>query len=739
MSMDVSDRARRVWDEWNLRVAVLVSLFLQTILIVSASSRRRKGGILLTAIIWSSYLLADWIAAFAVGLISSGQTNDCPEKTAVNNQLAAFWAPFLLLHLGGPDDITAFSLEDNELWIRHLLGLLIQVVAVVYVFVQSLQNEYWIPIVLLFFAGVCKYAERTLSLYKACLGNFKRSLLPEPDSGPNYAQLMEEYSALDDSHVKVTIEIVKETAKANNGEQIIASSEPERLHYLDIVLKGYHFFDVFKGLVVDHMFSFHERNESRFFFFERTASDAFRVMEVELNFLYDVLFTKMGLVHCKIGYICRSLSTALLAACFQQFASHPHHSIYLFDKIVTYILLVGAVSLDVVGVFKLVSSDWVIVSAKEKAARVLIRLRAFCRREQRWSDSMAQHSFISFCLKEEQRFRWLNKVAVFFRMKEVLDEFRYKKKKACGEKLKELVFNELKAKALNAETTKMAKEIYSARGDNVLSDYPSHYSHPSISASLSDEVEYDESLLLWHIATELCYFTRSIPEEDEATETEPEEDETTETEPEEDEATETEPEEDEATETRPEEDEATERKKARIEMCKALSDYMLYLLIMRPTLMSTVAGIAQIRFQDTCKEANKFFKRWQSEIKTDGDRDQRREACVKLLDVKTVVKPNEVKGDRSKSLLFDACILANDLKKLSEDKRWEMMSRVWVELLSYGASRCRASDHARQLSHGGEFITFVWLLMVHFGLGEQFRIEAGHARAKLLQVDKISK
>ncbi|KAH6803472.1 hypothetical protein C2S51_031719 [Perilla frutescens var. frutescens] len=684
MSLEISDRARRVWDEWNLRVAVLVSLFLQTVLIFSANSRRRKGGIVLTAIIWSSYLLADWIAAFAVGLISSGQTNDCPEKTAVNKQLAAFWAPFLLLHLGGPDDITAFSLEDNELWIRHLLGLLIQVVAVVYVFVQSLQNEYWIPIVLLFFAGACKYAERTLSLYKACLGNFKTSLLPKPDSGPNYAQLMEEYSALYDSGVPVRIDIVKETEKAND-KQRINSSEAESLNDdLEIVLKGYHFFDKFKGLVVDHMFSFRERDESRLFFFNRTAADAFRVMEVELNFLYDVLFTKMGLVHCKIGYLCRSLSTALLASCFHQFASQPHHNMYHFDKIVTSILLVGAVALDMVGVFKLVFSDWVIVSAKEKTARVLIRLRAFCRREQRWSDSMAQHSFISFCLNEEQRFKWLNKIAVFFRMKEVLDEFRYKKKEACREELKKFVFKELKAKAVNAKTTKMAKEIYSARGDNALSDYKSHSPSHSISGSLSDEAEYDESLLLWHVATELCYFTSSGGNDNR-------------------------------------------------ELCKVLSDYTLYVLIMQPTLMSTVAGIAQIRFQDTCKEASKFFKRWQSEIKKD---DQWKEACEKLLAVKTVekLKPNQVKGDRSKSLLFDACILANDLKKMkmNEERRWEMMSRVWVELLSYGASRCRASDHARQLSRGGEFITFVWLLMVHFGLGEQFRIEAGHARAKLL-------
>lgn len=684
MSLAGSDNARRVWDEWNIRVAVLLSLSFQILLIVLANSRRRSGGAVLTTIIWSSYLLADWIAAFAVGLISSGQTNDCPEKTAVNKQLAAFWAPFLLLHLGGPDAITAFSLEDNELWIRHFLGLVIQLVAVVYVFLQSLQNEYWIPTVLLFFAGACKYAERTVALYQACLGNFKKSLLSEPDPGPNYAQLMEEFSALEASHVPVKIDIVKETEKGSasvqtNGE--LTSSVPEPLDYLDIVLKGYYFFETFKGLIVDHMFSFHERDESRMFFFCTTAADAFKVMEVELNFIYDALYTKMAVVHCKIGYLCRFLCTVLMVVCFQQFASLPQHNVFHFDTIVTYILLAGAVGLDMVGQFKLVLSDWAIVSAKEVVARVLIRL-PFGRREQRWSNAMAQYSFISFCLKEE-RVRWVNKIADIFRIKDALHKLQYKKKK-CEEKLKEFVFVELKAKAEKAKTIKIAKEIYSARGDYVLSGYPSHYSYPSIWESLSDEAEYDESLLLWHIATELCYFTSSGPDEDR-------------------------------------------------EFCKVLSDYMLYLLVMLPTLMSTVAGIAQIRFQDTCEEAKKFFRRWQSEIASPLRDDQQREtACEKLLNVKTEVKPNQVKGDRSKSVLFDACILAKDLKELSDDRRWKMMSRIWVELLSYAASRCRASDHARQLSQGGEFITFVWLLMVHFGLGEQFRIEAGHARAKLL-------
>ena len=59
-------------------------------------------------------------------------------------------------------------------------------------------------------------------------------------------------------------------------------------------------------------------------------------------------------------------------------------------------------------------------------------------------------------------------------------------------------------------------------------------------------------------------------------------------------------------------------------------------------------------------------------------------------------------------------------------------SKVCVELLSYGASNCKADALVQQLSRGGELISFVWLLMVQLGLGNQFRIEEGHARAKLI-------
>jgi hypothetical protein len=102
-----------------------------------------------------------------------------------------------------------------------------------------------------------------------------------------------------------------------------------------------------------------------------------------------------------------------------------------------------------------------------------------------------------------------------------------------------------------------------------------------------------------------------------------------------------------------------------------------------------------------------------------------------IFGVNTEVKPVHVKGDRSKSVLFDACMLAKELDKLGDEK-WKLISKVWVEMLSYAASHCRPATHAQQVSKGGQLISFVWLLMAHFGLGEQFQINEGHARAKLV-------
>ncbi|KAK9267126.1 hypothetical protein L1049_009545 [Liquidambar formosana] len=393
------------------------------------------------------------------------------------------------------------------------------------------------------------------------------------------------------------------------------------------------------------------------------------------------------------------------------------HGFHKFDVRITHTLLLGAIALDIIALLMLIFSDRTVAFIDKSKKNsfpanilniVLIFKRAWGNEDsknprtkfkrhlfRRWSESVKTYNLIDYCLKEcperidtipdclgLKYFRYeikkmFGKFTAYLGVKDFLDYLKYVESQPFTPELRNFIFDELKKKSEIADDSETAKEICSARGDWVLRDHGSPWTKL---LKWTDDVDYDESLLLWHIATELCLNTNDG-------------------------------------------DTAEKRRK----FCETLSNYMLYLLVMQPTMMSAVAGIGQIRFRDTCAEAKKFFSR--------GEWDQK-EACKKVLEVNTDVKPVDVKGDRSKSVLFDACMLAKELEELKKQdmsvNKWDVMSEVWVELLSYAASHCRANTDAQLLSKGGELITFVWLLMAHFGIGEQFQIKEGHARAKLI-------
>ncbi|XVE65394.1 hypothetical protein DITRI_Ditri07aG0176900 [Diplodiscus trichospermus] len=814
---------KRVWDRWNIRGTILFSLSLQTLLVLFAPYRKSTRKKLLIMLIWSGYLLADAAANFTVGLISNSQGDDSKSGSSSqgpkeNEDLLAFWAPFLLLHLGGPDTITAFALEDNELWLRHLLGLGFQAVAALYVFAQSIPNKLWISITLMFVAGTIKYVERTRALYLASLDRFRDSMLKEADAGPNYAKLMEEYAFKKENKLPTQIIMIPESDKEARATDVPVKEG--KLNDLEVVHYAYKYFRIFKGLVVDLIFSFRERNESREFFQKREPIDALRVIEVELNFIYEVLFTKVQVVHSWLGYIFRGIAFGSILAALGLFHFRTKkHEFNQFDVGVTYTLLLGAVALDVIALLMLIFSDWTFATIKDPDANQGLFAKIFsgflwlrrpiwrkykCKipnTEQeetpstidhhvlaspillrRWSGSLSSYNLISYCLKSHtskiHKFtRWprvfaekiadllhigvcysflvefiknvmkaitnclsgvisilasvkqkfsevitivvdklkqisglrfiIRKISQLFSyihifmmgsmgLKDVLDEIIYVSREPFTKELWKFIFEELKTKADYADDPETAKRISVARGEWVLVDSDTKADRNSLMKYVT-EVQYDESLLLWHIATDLCYYGPGGKEVD-------------------------------------------EKSFSYREFSKLLSDYMLYLLIMQPTMMSAVGGIGKIRFRDTCAEAERFFRErgllsW-LENKKKRENIVEAEACKEILSVTTDVKPEAVKGDRSKSVLFDASMLAQELNSLEAANKdldkWKLMSRVWVEMISYAASNCRANAHAQQLSKGGELITFIWLLMAHFGLGEQFQINEGNARAKLI-------
>ncbi|XP_020532913.2 uncharacterized protein LOC105628741 [Jatropha curcas] len=692
----IPENIQRIWEHWNIRIAVLFSLFLQIILIGLAPSRKWTANRIMMLLVWTGYLLADATANFAVGLIFNSQSN--PKDSTLsreNGDLLSFWAPFLLLHLGGPDTITAFALEDNQLWLRHLLALIVQAIATGYVFIQTLpKNKVMIPTCLLFLAGLIKYLERTCSLYFASRDKFRDSMLRKPDPGLNYAKFVEVFALEQPEELQLK--------KKNEGEKKTTDIrlEVRKLNDLDLVKEAYKYFKIFKGLIVDLIFSFRERDQSRYFFNSISPGDAFKVLAIELNFIYEVLYTKIVVVHSKKGLDTVALIMAIfsnwtIVAVLERVSARPEDQssnwpLLLFNKF----LSLKRSKMDACGTDK----------------HTLYTPIPF----RRWSESVKGHNLIRYCLKERPRkvhhikhFCFVNQcvsirknidqcIKTSYRkvihrflcidkaikcltalkdglihlvgLKDFLDEMKYVSKEPLTMELWEFIFSELQMKSWLIDDPETARKICTARGEWVLLNNGLGKDQSYLMTYIVG-ITFDESLLMWHIATELLYNDKN----------------------------------------------GIDNCDDQREFCKFLSDYMLYLLIMQPTMMAAVAGIGKLRFQDTCADAERFFRK-----KGIRSPNKMKKACKKILEVNTHFRPTDVKGDGSTSVLFTASMLAKELRKLKAQK-WKILSQVWVEMLSYAASHCTATCHAQQLSKGGELVTFVWLLMAHFGLGTQFQ------------------
>ncbi|GKV53802.1 hypothetical protein SLEP1_g60316 [Rubroshorea leprosula] len=106
---------RNIWSAWDVRGMVLLSLFLQIVLYILGQRRRYSVGLISRMILWFAYISADWVAIAALGKLSSTHA-----LSPTKNVLRALWAPILILHLGDLDTITAYALQDTQLWTRDI-------------------------------------------------------------------------------------------------------------------------------------------------------------------------------------------------------------------------------------------------------------------------------------------------------------------------------------------------------------------------------------------------------------------------------------------------------------------------------------------------------------------------------------------------------------------------------------------------------------------------------------------
>ncbi|MBA0638496.1 hypothetical protein Godav_029198 [Gossypium davidsonii] len=692
----------KLWKEWEIRAMVITSLVLQILLISLGKRRKSSSKRRVRAAVWCSYLLADSVATIALGILTNDLGDIYDDKGGAldfSTELKATWAPFLLLHLGGPDAITAYSVEDNQLWLRHLFGLIVQTVVTLYIFLMawtgSLLSKLTIPMIV---AGSIKYAERTWTLWRASAGELRDSMLTSLDPGPNYPKLMDEYSLRKFEGFVVTIEELEEDA------QELDITAPEKTSDQDNIIKATAMFQIFKRLFADLILSFKDKEKSQYLFENMLPEDAFDVVAIELGFMYDLLYTKAMVNYTRPGLVCRFITVLLTCLVLGLFSIDNLNKYEKADVCITFLLLVIAILLEIYAAFLLLCSDqtshWLIKNNKTFIIRAT-RCLTFLIDRKRWSGRISQYSLLGHCLEERPGFKILEKVQQMWPPRSGV-EFEGS--------LRDTIFSHVKKKFEEQKGKKGTnlRDFCRQRGKSILQKYEDKL----LELEWSIDVEFDQSFLIWHIATEICY--NSDLQSD------------------------------------------TEIGQCR-EASLLISKYLTYLLVFCPLMLPS--GIGLIRFRDTEAEARRFFKERQASSSAKQVNKitkycrkflrawrffKRRlcsscayqmsveEACSMLLHVKTDVDPTKVKGDKSKSVLFDACKLASTLERISDKNvKWEMIREIWLEMLTYAASQCGGTQHADQLRRGGELLTHVWLLMAHFGITEKLQISKGHARALL--------
>ncbi|GLT50425.1 hypothetical protein SLA2020_239120 [Shorea laevis] len=578
MVFSIPENVMKLWDAWNVRAFVLLSLLAQVFLTLFAPLRKRlwgKWGKCVYMLIWLVYLIADWIAGLTVGSILSNQM----KSPAKSGDIQAFWAPFLLLHLGGPDTITSFALEDSEFWVRHLLGLILQVGSTLYVLLMSLpDNKLWLPTLLVLLASIIKYAERNRAFYLASFDHFGENWVPgERVAGLHIPEQFKKLETADlVSHGFEDDDINPFIAEPSDYvptcSEFFVDSDPK-----SILQAAAYLFGTIRRPLLGSFLSKSQRLKGSANFGSKNedccAKDALLKMEIQLSLLYEALHTKLPVIVSKAGCVSRILNlSCILGALLSFLFVKKHYELEEFDAGLTYGLLIGALTLDFISIILLVFSDWFVIANFNILGYfpdLRSRMEATFVKRRRWSNKVPQLNFITYSVKDHPN--WLNSLATFLPLTSLLEAMKV-------------------IRCLSFQNFDVDLHCWPRIFEDVLNICSRGGIH-------GDADNFVQLLLDLHIATELSIqgdFQGSSPGSTDRT------------------------------------------------ICKLISDYMLHLLIMEPAMMSAVSNNWEKVLEDAHKEIQSILDRSSVSNEKDASREILSAKFEKKEDLKMLSHKGEV-------------------------------------------------------------------------------------------------
>ncbi|KAL6870906.1 hypothetical protein ACP4OV_014754 [Aristida adscensionis] len=642
------DLSREVqwWEEWQLRILVLGSLFLQFVLFIASFTRLVRLPSLFKRCTWLAYLGSDALAIYALSTLFNRHKI---QSSAINHngfQLEVLWAPVLLLHLGGLHTFTAYSIEDNELWGRHIVTLVSQVIVGLYVFCRSWSGgdqRLLQAAILLFIAGILKFIQKPLALKAASFNGLMSSSFVYPqrrayskignvclfclrlgsqDVGVSLRE-QEEHDLSLEQYVQEARKLIMTKVDPNNQSDS---------NYIRDMMKQF----------ADISYPYSHRLIQMPSFLKLSPRDAVRELRDELGFSFSLIYTNFRTAMSIHGVLfmlllpLRSLASAIL---FGQ----SHKDGYKENDVkVTYILLWCTTLL-------------VFLPSLLCSCVIGTMIRSL---------TAAQHNIISFSTRAIEPTK-LMRFSAMLCCSSYINKHWYIQQasnQACIDVI-QLVAEHLQ----NGWKEYIVDGVSYKRFNNLRGRWAmdkGQVYNPKVLGTL--QLAFDQSVLVWHLATEFCLHN---------------------------------------SETSPAA--AGDQGSSTRQCSKVISDYMIYLLLIRPEML--MPGTRQGLFTITSDDIEVILKHVGGPPLLDG-----RSVAQRILHV---AQSPSLDDSHMGPWVLKACKLAEDLMELlAEEERWLVIQGVWVEMLCYSAGRCRGYFHAKSMGEGVEFLSYIWLLLSRMGM-----------------------
>ncbi|GKV49202.1 hypothetical protein SLEP1_g55965 [Rubroshorea leprosula] len=672
---------RLVYIEVNMVVMVLAA----TTLAIFGSSRRRSNNAVLTGIQWISYtLLTTILFSNTIGQMQSAQ---------FRNELFALWAISLLILFASVDSFSALSLAGNEQWRKHFGELFFMGGSLGWITAFYFAgNKYYLYVFpgIIFILGY-KVRERGIAMCLASKYFIERNTKliadfmaheheirtegePDPTDMRGYNYLVNG----DTQKVKVTLPLYQKQVDITKAEivtlqkvwqhrgRLLSGETGERLK--DICLS----FALFR--LIYRKFGGHPFSESGhgktwnlvrhgLLSKEDDYNRVFRVIEVELCFLFDLFYTKYAAIFKQgqgwnklklFDAIFIVLGCVVAAKILGDYKPSNENCNLItggqeinIDKLVSGFVIVGVLFLEIAQLLCLMVSDWATV----------LWICSYVRGDS-WlqnNDTYLKVRTKVILYSQEKLKPWGRKLDQY----SLLESFN---RDPLGWKLRRLIFHLLDVprigrkgshRILLPEQVKKAVVLILRRDGPKLSNGEESLHRNGVWGDLSWACKLETTthvILVWHLATSLC----EIATKGESLMT-----------------------------------------KEDFTVATSLSNYCAYLVAFAPRLIFDNAVVSESIFDSVIIDARYFLSKCKSDEK-------------KYARMMELGKGNDI--------IERAAVLVKNLVNLQKDLMWKVLADFWAEIMLFLAPTGDPSAHAEYLAKGGQFVTHLWALLSHAGI-----------------------